>query len=290
MRSFDLDSLEIFCAVVHEGGIVRAAEKLHRVQSNVTTRIKQLETRLGVVLFERRGRSLILTDAGQTFFKHAERLLTLAADIEYAMKNTWIHGPIRLGTMESTLITRLLPKLTEFHDLYPDIQLKVTSGATDDLVRQVRDHRLDAAFVGDPCSITDLESQNLFHEDLVLITQQDHPLVKTATDLTQSSILAFEEGCAYRKILEEWFADHSATIEKVVEINSYQSMIAWVAAGSGCGIVPEAVLETMTASKDVRAHKLPKRFSRNRTRLIWEPENSEKLRPLFDLLGLTSTS
>ncbi|MCT4655885.1 MAG: LysR family transcriptional regulator [Cohaesibacter sp.] len=285
MRSFDLDSLEIFTTVVQEGGIVRAAEKLNRVQSNVTTRVKQLETRLGLTLFERRGRTLVLTEAGQTFFAHAERLLTLAADIEYAMKNTWIHGPIRLGTMESTLITRLVPKLTQFHDLHPDIPLKVTSGATDDLVRQVRDHRLDAAFVGDPCAIVGLESKEIFFEDLVVITQKDHRDIATAQDLTSSSILAFEEGCAYRKVLETWFSESDAIIEKVVEIGSYQSMIAWVAAGSGCGIVPKEVLNTTLASQDIRTHILPEKFSANRTRLVWDTDNGEKLRPLLDLFS-----
>ena len=59
MRSIDLDSLEIFRTVVQEGGVIRAANKLHRVQSNVTTRIKQLEQRLGRSLFRKQGRGLV---------------------------------------------------------------------------------------------------------------------------------------------------------------------------------------------------------------------------------------
>ena len=75
MRILDLESLEIFRSVVQQGGVVRAAEVLHRVPSNVTTRLKQLEERLGVALFRRQGRGLALTADGERLRGHAERLL-----------------------------------------------------------------------------------------------------------------------------------------------------------------------------------------------------------------------
>ena len=71
MRTIDLESLDIFRAVVQEGGVIRAAAKLNRVQSNVTTRIKQLEERLGLRLFRRQGRSLALSPEGE-FCDHCE--------------------------------------------------------------------------------------------------------------------------------------------------------------------------------------------------------------------------
>ena len=110
MRTFDLDALEIFRAVVREGGIIRAAEHLHRVQSNVTTRIKQLEQRLGVALFRRQGRTLALTAAGEALLVHAERLLRLADEAERELRAEPARGPLRLGSMESTAGSRL-PKV-----------------------------------------------------------------------------------------------------------------------------------------------------------------------------------
>src|SRR5437868_6130885 len=77
-RIMDLAALAIFRAVVRENGVTRAAAKLHRVQSNVTTRIKQLEEELGAALFVRDGRRLVLTPAGHTLLPYAERLLALA--------------------------------------------------------------------------------------------------------------------------------------------------------------------------------------------------------------------
>ena len=81
MRTMDLDSLEIFRTVVTEGGVIRAAQKLNRVQSNVTTRIRQLEARLGQKLFHRHGRSLVLSPEGRLLLSYTERLFP----------SEWIH-------------------------------------------------------------------------------------------------------------------------------------------------------------------------------------------------------
>src|SRR6202035_5992914 len=78
MRTIDLESLKIFRTVVDEGGVVRAANKLNRVQSNVTTRIRQLEGHLGTRLFRREGRSIRLSAEGHTLLTYADRLLRLA--------------------------------------------------------------------------------------------------------------------------------------------------------------------------------------------------------------------
>ena len=74
----ELSDLRIFTAVVREGGVTRAAKRLHRVQSNVTTRVRQLEEDVGVALFTREGKRLVLTPAGHVLLDYADRLLALA--------------------------------------------------------------------------------------------------------------------------------------------------------------------------------------------------------------------
>ena len=99
MRTIDLDSLEIFRAVVSEGGVIRAAGKLNRVQSNVTTRIRQLEDRLGHKLFERHGRNLKLAPAGHRLLPYADRLLRLADEAESELRSDLPLGTFRLGSL-----------------------------------------------------------------------------------------------------------------------------------------------------------------------------------------------
>jgi DNA-binding transcriptional LysR family regulator len=86
MRTIDLESLKIFRTVVDEGGVVRAANKLNRVQSNVTTRIRQLEELLGTRLFRREGRSIRLSSEGHTLLTYADRLLRLADETVSEMR------------------------------------------------------------------------------------------------------------------------------------------------------------------------------------------------------------
>src|SRR3954469_9504364 len=121
----DLPDLQIFRTVVQEGGITRAAERLHRVQSNVTTRIRQLEEDLGVALFIRDGKRLHLAPAGQILLDYAERLLALADEARGAVRDERPRGAFRLGAMESTAAVRLPGLLSEYHKRHPGVVLEL---------------------------------------------------------------------------------------------------------------------------------------------------------------------
>ncbi|HEX9212096.1 MAG TPA: LysR family transcriptional regulator, partial [Bradyrhizobium sp.] len=98
----DLAALRIFKAVSEYGGVNKAAEKLHRVPSNVTTRVKQLEESLGTKLFVRQNRRLALSQEGRLLLTYADRLLRLSAEAENALRNGKPRGTLRIGALEST--------------------------------------------------------------------------------------------------------------------------------------------------------------------------------------------
>jgi len=149
----DLAALAIFRAVVRENGVTRAAEKLNRVQSNVTTRIKQLEAELGTELFMREGRRLVLTSAGRTLLPYAEQLLALADEARHAMKAGQPAGRLRLGTMESTAASRLPGVLARYHQAWPDVTLELETGTTGSLIERVREFEVDAALIASPLGV-----------------------------------------------------------------------------------------------------------------------------------------
>src|SRR5438552_18370864 len=109
----DLADLHIFRSVVQAGGITRAAEKLNRVQSNVTTRVRQLETELGVELFVREGKRMHLSSAGRLLLDYADRLLDLAEEAREAVHDARPRALLRLGTGESTAAGRLPAPMNE---------------------------------------------------------------------------------------------------------------------------------------------------------------------------------
>ncbi|MBI3369580.1 MAG: LysR family transcriptional regulator [Burkholderiales bacterium] len=285
MRSLDLESLEIFRAVAREGGVVRAATHLNRVQSNITTRVKQLEERLGVALFRRQGRGLVLSAEGQGLLVHAERLLRLADEAESELRAGSARGPFRLGSLESTAGTRLPALLSRYHRQHPAVVIELSTGTTGALLQRVLDYRIEAAFVSEPFTAPTLNARPVFDEELVLVTARDHPPVKRAADLGRGTILAFTAGCSYRKRLEDWFGAANILPARVLEFASYQAIIACVAAGTGCAIVPLSVLQGLRAAGDVRQHPLPARVRRNRTHLVWSGEPSPALLELMSLLA-----
>jgi DNA-binding transcriptional LysR family regulator len=124
----DLSDLLIFSTVVHEGSVTRAAERLHRVQSNVTTRIRQLEEDLRVTLFIREGKRLHLAPAGQVLLGYAERLLALADEARGAVHDEQPRGTFELGAMESTAAVRLPGLLSEYHRWHPGVVLELRTG------------------------------------------------------------------------------------------------------------------------------------------------------------------
>lgn len=284
MRTIDLESLAIFKTVVEEGGVVRAADKLHRVPSNVTTRVRQLEEFLGVRLFRKEGRKLSLSAEGRTLLNYSTRLLRLADEAVHEMRTGRPQGIFRLGSLESTAGSRLAPILSRYHADNPGVVVELATGTTGALINRVNNFELEAAFVSEPFTAPDLEALPVFREELVLVTSRAIGHVHSARDLGRSTMIAFAHGCSYRKRLEDWLGSDNVMPERVLEFASYQGMIACVAAGTGFAIVPKSLLVALEATARVRQHALPERVATNRTHLVWRGEPSLALEGLIGLL------
>lgn len=284
MRSIDLDSLEIFRAVAQEGGVIRAAQKLNRVQSNVTTRVKQLEQRLGCPLFRRQGRGLVLSPEGERLLAYAQRLFRLADEAESELRGGKPTGVLRVGSLESTAGSRLAPILSRFHTLYPDVVVELATGTTGALVHRVSNYELDAAFVSQPFTAPSLNAMKVFEEELVCITARGVPPVKRATDLAGMTLIAFADGCSYRKRMQDWLGASSVMPARTLEFSSYQAMVACVAAGTGFALVPKSLLATLRSSQEVLQHEVPAKVRRNVTHLVWHGLATTALAKLQELL------
>jgi DNA-binding transcriptional LysR family regulator len=260
--------LQVFKTVVEEGGIVKAAHKLHRVPSNVSTRIKQLETAVGIPLFHRDRQRLHLSPSGELLLGYAERLIGLSEEARHAVSGAAPQGLLKLGALESTAASRLSDVLADFHRRYPDVRLELTTGTNDALISAVAERRLDAAFIAEPPSARGLAYLPVFRERLVLISSQDQKPITTARDAEGQSLIAFPHGCAYRRVLQRWLKRESLATLRVLELGSYHAIVACVAAGAGIALMPEAVLDAMPQAL-VRRNRIPRAQSEMVTPLIW---------------------
>ncbi|MGI4859684.1 MAG: LysR substrate-binding domain-containing protein [Janthinobacterium lividum] len=269
----DLSALTIFRAVVRESGVTRAAVKLNRVQSNVTTRIRQLEETLGVDLFIRDGRRLVLTPAGETLLPYAERLLALAEEAGHAVSENRPHGRLRLGTMESTAASRLPRVLASYHQRWPQVTLELETGVTDALIESVRTFDVDAAIVARPLKpdalpVEQFDSVPVFREELVLLAPRGQHPCATARDVAGLTLVAFERGCAYRTYAMRWYELQGIQPARVLELGSYHAIVACVAAGAGIAVAPRSVLELSRLDGDVEIYAIGD-FGQVDTLLVW---------------------
>ncbi|WP_017967507.1 LysR family transcriptional regulator [Rhizobium leguminosarum] len=262
----DLSSIEIFLAVASDRSVTKAAKAVGRVPSNVTTRIQQLEEDLGVSLFSRDGKKMTLTREGETFLAYANRLIALALEARQAVRPLAPSGTLRVGTMESTAASRLPSALTQFNQMWPDVSLHLTMGASRDLARDVLSDMLDCALIARPpktmreedsgfdAELKALEMEPIFVEELLIVLPSGHPSIKSAADLRVGSLAALEPGCTYRRIAENWARKSSAL--PTSELGSYHAILASVATGNTAGVMPRSVLDLMHWPTPVQTHHL----------------------------------
>ena len=280
----DLSDLRIFSAVVREGGVTRAAERLHRVQSNVTTRIRQLEEDLSVTLFIREGKRLHLAPAGQVLLDYADRLLALADEARGAVQDTRPRGTFRLGAMESTAAVRLPGLLSEYHRRHPGVVLELRTGNPQVLGSAILAGDLDAALVAEPIADAPFEKTFAFDEELVIVAAANHPPIGRQGSLPRT-IIVFEHGCPHRKRLEEWYASCREMPERTIELASYHAMLGCVVAGMGIALIPKSVLTTFPERKRLSVHRLARAENCAQTVLIWRKgAGSANVRALEEIL------
>lgn len=265
----EFSQLRILQAVAEEGSVTRAAERLHRVPSNLSTRLRQLEEQLGVELFVRERQRLQLSPAGKVLLDYANRLSTLRDEAVAAVQGGQPAGDFVLGTMYSTAATHLPPLLARYHQTYPAVNLQVQAAPSGELLEGLMAHRLDAALVDGPLSLAGLDGVPLCEEVLVLITRPEHPPVHSARDVAGRAVFAFRQGCSYRMRLEAWYAHDHTPMGRVMEIESYQSMLACVIAGAGVALMAQSMLDTLPGRDQVQAHRLQAPFDHAVTWLMW---------------------
>jgi DNA-binding transcriptional LysR family regulator len=151
--------------------------------------------------------------------------------------------------------------------------VELQTGTNDALTAAVRERRLDAAFVSEAPSDSALASLPVFHEKLVLISSLRHPPVTCPRDVKDDSIIAFPNGCTYRRILERWLGRKNLAMLRVLELSSYHAIVLCVASGTGIALLPESVLDVVS-SEGLARHPLPAVFANVITPLIWRAKEA----------------
>lgn len=241
----DLLTLNTFSAIARHGSVSGAASELRTVQSNVTARLKQLESDLAVPLFTRHSRGVALTGAGVRLLGYAQRVSALVSEAEAAVRdNGTVHGVLRIGSMETTAAVRLPALLGRFHKVHPKAQLEVRTGPTAELLEHVLAQRLDGALVAGPINHPELTCEPAFREELVLVRARDSGDSRQRMIHGDLTVIVFRQGCSYRQRLEAYFATRGWLPFRRFEFGTLEGVLGCVAANVGMTVLPRSVVES----------------------------------------------
>jgi DNA-binding transcriptional LysR family regulator len=257
----ELRQLKTFRAVARTLSFTRAAAELGYVQSSVTAQVQGLERELGVPLFDRLGKSVVLTEAGRRLVGYAERMVELAGEAEAAVSEGGEPSGVVNVSAPETLCTYRLPEvLQELSRRFPEVRVVFHTSPTGALDGEVRralgEGDADVALVlEEPLKSAELVVEPLIEEGLVVVASPEHPLAQRqgvgAGDLAGEPLLLTERGCGYRARLERSLVKAGVGIEGAVEFTSGEAIKPCVAAGMGV-----AVLAGVSVGKEIEAGTL----------------------------------
>jgi DNA-binding transcriptional LysR family regulator len=253
----DLRQLEILRAVADTGSFTGAGQRLHLSQSAVSRQILLLEEELKEQLFLRLGRKVRITPTGTTLLGLSQRLFddleqTRASIVESQQRVT---GSLRLVGGMTVCLYVFPPLLKVFRKDYPDVDVKVTAGATPRLIRQLRAGAADLGLLTLPVDDPNLVSVPVMREELLLVTAPQHPLARrkqiTPQDLVRQPFVLFEQGSGSRRAIEEFFVKEQIAPKVVTETENVEIIKAFVRVGMGVTIIPYQAV-----AREVRAGTL----------------------------------
>jgi DNA-binding transcriptional LysR family regulator len=249
MESLDLHKVSIFFTVARLGSFTRAAQQLHMTQPTISQHVKELEEALHIKLFERSTRSLHLTDAGQTLYGYAEKLLTLANEAVNAVQVAAGRAAqtLKLG-VGHTLATYLLPDaLSRYRALYPGYVVRLSVGNTAELLARLTETEIDLALVGSPAEHADVVTEPFMRDRLVVIVgAQDewaqHEFVTPAM-LKRRVLLTREPGSALYTSVARLLGEETLNGEAVILLGETEAIKRSVELGLGVALIQRIAIE-----------------------------------------------
>lgn len=268
----ELTDLRVVVAIMKEGSITRAAEKLDYVQSNITTRIRKLEMELGVQLFYRNTKGALPTEKGMIFCQYATNILQMVEEATKAIKEPdYPCGPLTIGVVETIASSApFIQALSEFQKKYPEVSLSLTTGTSAQNYEKLVEHQLDGSLITGEYDLSSLQVAYEIREKVVLLTTANGKVLSPSTDLANTAWVVFPKGCPLRATLEEWLQSKGILSSNMIEVSTLDTMLNCVRAGIGYTLLTESALAV--DDDRFRTHPVPKRYQFTNTRLVCRKE------------------
>jgi DNA-binding transcriptional LysR family regulator len=239
----ELRQLEYLIAVAEEASFTRGAERAHVSQSGISAQIRQLERDLGVELFDRSGRSVALTAAGEAAISHARAALAAAEALQQAVDevNGLVRGRLTVGMVTACTVGPLFDALSAFHLAYPGIEITLAEDHSDHLVEHVRSGSADLALIGAAGDLPEgVGGQIIISENLVAAVPPGHPLAgRTQVGLAELAgypVVSMPVGTGVRAVFDQACAEQGLRPGIALQASAPSAVADLAARGLGVAI------------------------------------------------------
>lgn len=243
----ELRQLKTFCVIADSGSFTKAAGELGYAQSSITAQIQALEEELGTRLFERLGRNVTLSRAGERLLLYARQITQLSAEAaEAVVEGETAKGTLVIGAPESLCVYRLPAIIEAFRKRYPEVEIAVRVGSYSDFLTWLKNSEIDAAFIiGREVTFPGISTEILIDEPIAILSGKDHPLVQkgsvTPADIQGECLILTERGLVnicYRAAFEDILVQHGIQPKTALEYGSVEAIKKCVINGLGITVLP----------------------------------------------------
>jgi len=274
----EVRDLQVFISVAKHLNYTRAGEEVHLSQPSVSVRIKQLETELGVKLFEQLGKKVALTEAGQLLVPYAHRILTSVEDAEHAIKDLQglQRGSLRIGASTTPGMYIIPRTIARFKEHHPQIDVQLGIRDTREIEAGVVRNEFDFGFVGGHLAGDEIDVLPWLTDELVLIVPPLHRLARKKIvkrdDLANEQFISRELGSATRAVLTTHLKEWNLQLQTVMEMENPESLKKAVQSGLGIAFISKFAIESEIKAKTLITIRVPKLTINRELKIVYRKD------------------
>lgn len=291
----EIRQVQSFVHVARLGSFSRAAETMGYSQSAITVQIRLLEEELGTKLFDRMGKKVSLTPQGKRFLEHANRILYEMNRTIMAMnEDRELENPLHIGTIESLCTAKFPRILSQFHTLYPKVNIQITLDSPEKLIRMMEHNELDLIYILDTPR---------WNKEWIKVMEAAEPIVFVASvnsefalrkemvlqDILGESFFLTEKNANYRQALDQHLALENRTLDPALEISDTEFIIKMVERNDGLSFLPYFAVEKYIRSGRIAMLDVTD-INISMYRQIFYHKNKYKTREMSEFIRLITES
>lgn len=287
----ELREINTFLVAAEKMNFSKAAIQLGYTQAAVTIQIKQLEKELGVLLFDRIGKYVYLTDKGKAFLSYAQKIVSYTEEAKAGLTAETVYsGVIRIATSESILAVSFPKIITQFHEMHPAMRICIKTGTRDFIYDAMLHNELDLAYIIEK-NVIDHQwiGKNIQEEKIYFVASSKNPLTQkqnvSIEEILAQELIMTECNFGYSYELSQRLAQKGLYFRPYLEIGNTDLIRSLVSKNKGISYLPLFTVKKEIAKGTIMPIRIPEFEVSVYRQLFWH-KNKYITKPMYDFMGL----